>query len=177
MTGHQKRSDAPKKQACSSLCHAVERSAKSKAAGTCQAQSVSAITLQQVNGCVIAVPTRRSAGHRRKGPTPSRANFLGSPRSSGRSGEPSRISGGATDRSNRCCTMWAERRKPENASSGEAIASQKVASPPANAPARQTGNRSGEVRCKMNQPRRWRRSEAARPKASFGSKDQELRMA
>src|SRR5262245_39063505 len=135
-TDHQKRSDAPKKQACSSLCQSGERSARSKAAGTCHAQSVTAITIQQLSGCVIAFPTQRSDGQTKKGPTPSRANFLGSPRSNGRSGEPSSISGGATDMSNKCCTIWAESSRPEKASSGEAIASQKVASPLVKAKAR-----------------------------------------
>jgi hypothetical protein len=87
------------------------------------------------------------------------------------------MSGGATDKSNKCCTIWAESRKPEKASSGDAIAVQKLASPPANANARQTGNRFGELRCKIDQPRKYTMSEAARPKATFGSKDHERRIA
>src|SRR5262245_48735595 len=75
-TCHQNKSEAPKKQACSSLCHAGERSARSKATGTCQAQSVTAITIQQFKGFVSACPTRISAGQTRKGPNPSRVNFL-----------------------------------------------------------------------------------------------------
>src|SRR5207248_10883447 len=108
---------------------AGERSARSNAAGTCQTRSVTAIMSQQFSGFVSVVPTRRSAGQVKNGPTPSRANFLGSPRKRGRKGAPSRISGGATDISNRCCTMCAESSRPEKASSGEAIASQTVPRP------------------------------------------------
>src|SRR5262249_53222085 len=104
-------------------------------------------------------------------------NFLGSPRSNGRSGEPSSISGGATDMSNKCCTIWAESSRPEKTSSGEAKTSQKNANPLLKAKARQNGKRCGELRCKMNQPRRYRMSEAAKPKAIFGSRDHELRIA
>ena len=98
------------------------------------------------SGCC---PARRSAGQVKNGPTPSRANFLGSPRNRGSNGAPSRISGGATDISNRCCTMWAESSRPENASSGEAIASQSATRPPTKANERHAGNRVGKVRCKI----------------------------
>src|SRR4026209_2968985 len=72
MTGHQKRSDAPRKHTCSALCHAEERSARSNAAGTCQAQSVTAIRTQQTDGRVTVFAARRNAGHVKNGPTPSR---------------------------------------------------------------------------------------------------------
>src|SRR5262249_51711367 len=147
-TGHQNSSDAPKKQACSTLCQIGERRVRSNAAGTCQAHSVMAVIIQQLTGCVSLSEARRNAGQTRKGPTPSRANFLGNPRSKGRSGPPSRIRGGATDKSNKCCTIWAESKKEESASRGEATASQRDATPPMNANKRQVGNRSGEVRCK-----------------------------
>src|SRR5258708_5844496 len=73
--------------------------------------------------------------------------------------------------------MWAESSRPENASSGEAMASQITPRPPAKANDRHAGNRLGEVRRKISQPRRYRMSDARTPKAIFGSKDHELRIA
>src|SRR6266404_7175437 len=143
----------------------------------CQTKSVSAIMSQQFSGLVSLCPACLKAGQVKNGPTPSRANFLGKPRNSGRNGVPSRISGGATDMSNKCCTMCAESSKPEKASSVEAIASQTVPRPARKASARHPGKRAGEVRCKMRQPRRYRMITATIPSVIQGSKDQELRIA
>src|ERR1043166_4666815 len=145
-TGHQKRSAVPKKHACSNLCQPGERNASSKAAGTCHAHKLIAIANQQITGCVNASPNRRSAGQERNGPTPSCANFLGSPRNSGSRGAPSRISGGATVSSRRCCTICADNSRPENVSSGDAMATQSATSPPRKAISLQVENRVGVMR-------------------------------
>ena len=79
--------------------------------------------------------------------------------------------------SNKCCTMWAESSRPENASSGDEIASQRVASPAVNATSLQTEKRPGKALCKINHPRQYRSNAAARLNEIFGSMDHELRIA
>ena len=73
--------------------------------------------------------------------------------------------------------MCAERRKPENASSGDAIAIQRVSTPARNESMRQGGNRSGLIRCTTRHPRTYRPATSSSPRTSFGSIDQEVKIA
>ena len=83
---------------------------------------------------------------------PSRANDRGSPRKSGRTGEPIASRGGATISSKMCCIICAESSRPDRASSGEFTANQKQARPAKNESKRRRGNNAGVERCKMFHP-------------------------
>src|SRR5262245_30323175 len=175
MIGHQNNSAPPKKQACSTLCQAAERRARSKAAGTCQAHKLTTNASQPTIGCVSAQPKRRSEGQTRKGPRPSRAKVRGSPRSKGRNGAPSKISGGATDIRIKCCTMCAESSRPEKVSSGDTSAISNASSPARNAQRRHAGKRLGATRCNTRQPRKYKTATRIAANKIPGRKDQELR--
>src|SRR5208337_4795936 len=77
------------------------------------------------------------AGDVRNGLSASLTTLAGSPRTIASNGWPSQIRGGATIISNRCWIMWTSKRKPPNASRGEASAMNSVAKPARNALSRQ----------------------------------------
>src|SRR6266853_3559507 len=58
ITGHQKRSPVPKKQAYSNACHRLERMANSNAAGMCHPMSATTAASQQKIGCPRTRPNR-----------------------------------------------------------------------------------------------------------------------
>ena len=103
------RTGAPpkKKQRCSTSCQAVDRRPAGTGRGRCQPHIDSDKASQPTTGCVRlrrsgAAAARPGTGRGRR----ARAQ-RGSPRSSGTIGAPSRMSGGATAMSRRCCTMCA----------------------------------------------------------------------
>src|SRR6266581_5026217 len=142
-TGNQNSKAALTKQKCSTLCQPNERRASSNAAGICHAHRVVAIKIQHAAGAISRCAILRNGIQWRNGAMPSRANDRGSPRKSGRTGEPSRRRGGATMSSKMCCTICAESSRPDRASSGEFTASQKETKPARNESKRHRGNKAG----------------------------------
>src|SRR5216684_6501638 len=139
-TGHQNIRPAPIKEACSSLCNQSHRNASSNSEGTCHPTNARVATTQQIAGFEISGPNRLTKGNRRNGLTTLRAIDCGSPRRNGNAGAPSRIKGGATALSSRCCTMWTVSEASSNATSGEPIAIQTATTPAKKAARRQRGN-------------------------------------
>src|SRR5882724_10439694 len=138
-TGHQNSKAALTKQPCSTLCQPDERRASSNAAGICHPHRVDVIEIQHTAGAVSRCAVLRNGTQWRNGAMPSRANDRGSPRKSGRTGEPNRSRGGATMSSKMCCTICAESSSPDRASSGELTASQKETRPAKKESNRQRG--------------------------------------
>src|ERR1700680_1382766 len=96
ITGHQKRSPVPKKQANSNSCHRLERMANSNAAGTCHPRSAIKAASQQKIGFPRARPNRCKEGQDRSPAGASRTIRRAKPCTNARNGAPSRIKGGAT---------------------------------------------------------------------------------
>ena len=145
-------SEVPKKQACSILCHESDRSASSNVAGICHASRTAEAAIQQTAGSVRTRPSHCAGGQRKSGPTALRIIHLGIARSSGSVGALSRIKGGATAMSNRCCTMCTESETSSNASSGEPTAIHRETIPAQNAARRHAGIKSRKTLRTRNQP-------------------------
>ena len=151
-TGHQNSKAALTKQTCSTLCQPDERRASSNAAGICHPHRVDIIKIQHAAGAVSRCAILRNGIQWRNGTMPSRATDRGSPRKSGRTGEPNRSRGGVNMSNKMCCTICAESSRPDKASSGELTASQKETKPARNESKRHRGNKAGVMRCRIVHP-------------------------
>src|SRR5271170_4431511 len=152
-TGHQKTSPAPKKQACSSSCTHCKCNASSNTAGMCHMISASAATSHPTARRVTKCPSHFTGPHRSNGATTPRAIQPGSPCSNGSAGAPSRIKGGATAISSRCCTMCTVSDKSSNAFRGDPIATHTKIIPEIKAARRRDEINPGNALRKRNQPK------------------------
>src|SRR5271154_3769033 len=152
-TGHQNASPAPKKQACSSSCTHCKCNASSNTAGICHTINASAAPSHATARRVAKCPSHFTGPHRSSGATTPRAIHPGSPCSNGSAGAPSRINGGATVISSRCCTMWTVSDKSSNAVNGDPIATHTQTIPEKKAARRRTEINPGNALRKRNQPK------------------------
>src|SRR4029077_9853873 len=100
-TGHQKRSPAPKKDACSIECHTSECIPNVNSVGTCHPMRVDAETIQHNTGWESVRPSLCANGRRNIGPSTIFPN-RGNPCQKASRGSPSRINAGAKVISSRC---------------------------------------------------------------------------
>ncbi len=112
------------------------------------------ISTSAKTGWVSNRPSRCAGLQLRNGPANSRAAKTGSPRTSGISGAPSRMSGGAIIISTMCCNMCAVSSQELNTSMGEASATQRAKRPARNAHTRHEGIRGNPAQRSRYQPRR-----------------------
>src|SRR5882724_3104207 len=106
ITGHQKRNPAPKNDACSNACSALECNAAVNTDGMCHATSVKAETVQHNVSRESACASRCIQRDWNSRPSASRAT-RGKPCHTASTGSPNRISAGANVISRRCWIMWA----------------------------------------------------------------------
>ncbi len=176
-TGHQNKSEAERKTACSTSCHRSLRNASSYKAGKCQSQVAATKATQPVTGCVSTWKPRRTPWDARKGPIHSRRIAGGRPRSRGIPGDPSRMSGGPMSMSRTCWAMCTCNESPAKASSGDAMAIQQLSRPATKATGRQGGNCWGMVRRRPVHPRRYTIAATTQRVSGHGSSVHDDKMA
>src|SRR5262245_49910344 len=99
-TGHQNSRPLTRKVACSTMCHAPDRSPSENAAGMCQIIKAAVAVSQQNLGRASILPSRCTGDQLNR--DPNCTTWLGSPCSIGTTGAPNQISGGASVMSSRC---------------------------------------------------------------------------